>query len=146
MRSIATTFKLRLVLVLCAFSFLLVNCGPQHSLAFKQFGAQPEGTIMAVQGYVAAKPEDVESLKQKWNALAVEMQKMPGYVEGHLSLGVGESKLVLAHTTWRDLQSLRNAFANETIVALEDALPSQQFAHIFSHGSLNTYHKSTQAP
>ncbi len=117
---------------------IFTRCGPQHHYAFQQFNTENKEAIISIQGYVVD-PISVKTLEKNWNLLIVEMSKKPGFVSGYLSEGVGDSKLVLAHSTWKDLQSLRNAFADENILSLEAQLPKIQFEHIFNIGTLANY-------
>ena len=117
---------------------LLVGCGPQHHLAFQQFSSPDEGTILSVQGYVLS-PSEVAEFEKNWNMLAAEMKKKPGFILGALSAGVGESKLILAQSEWKDLDALRNAFSDQEILALEAKLPKKQFEHLFGLGTLGYF-------
>ncbi len=121
--------------ILCLFA---IGCGPQHHYAFQQLSSPDEGTILSVQGYVV-KPSKVADFERNWNILSVEMKKKAGFKLSSLSSGIGESKLILAHSEWKDLASLRNAFSDKKILELEAKLPKKQFEHLFGLGTLG-YH------
>ena len=123
--------------MICLFS---VGCGPQHHHAFQQFSSPDEGTILSVQGYVL-RPSEVANFKKNWNILAGEMEKKPGFKLGALSSGIGDSKLILAQSKWKDLESLRNAFSDKRILELEAKLPKKQFEHLFGLGTLGFFTK-----
>ncbi len=118
----------------------LVGCGPQHHYAFQQLSSPDEGTILSVQGYVV-KPSEVAEFKKRWNFLSGEMKKKAGFRMSSLSSGVGDSKLILAHSEWENLEALRNAFSDEKILELESKLPKKQFEHMFGLGALGYYTK-----
>lgn len=123
--------------ILCLF---LVGCGPQHHLAFQQFSTPHKGSILSVQGYVL-KPSEIPEFEKNWNILAGEMKKKPGFMLAALSAGVGGSKLILAQSEWKDLESLRNAFSDRRILDLEAKLPKKQFEHLFGLGTLGYFTK-----
>ncbi len=138
------TRKLKNRLTKCAFTFLvtlsltIIGCAPQHHYAFKQFNTESKSEIISIQGYVVD-ASSVKDLEKDWNLLVIEMSKKPGFVSGYLSEGVGDSKLVLAHSTWENLESLRNAFSDKKILDLEAKLPKIQFEHLFNVGTLANY-------
>ncbi len=121
-------------------SLTMIGCAPQHHHAFKQFNTENKGKIISIQGYVVD-ASSVKDLENAWNQLIIEMSKKPGFVSGYLSEGVGDSKLVLAHSTWENLESLRNAFSDKKILDLESKLPKIQFEHLFNVGTLANYPK-----
>lgn len=121
-------------------SLVILGCGPQHHYAVEQFNANPEGAILSIQGYVVDSAK-VRDLERDWNQLVREMSNKPGFISSSLSEGVGDSKLVLAHSKWKDLKSLRDVFLDEKIVELEAKLPKIQFEHLFNVGTLGDYHK-----
>lgn len=123
----------------CAVLLVFSGCSPQHNYAFQQFNANTKEAVLSIQGYVINNPEDIKDLKMDWNALVAEMSKKPGFMEAYLSDGIGDSKLVLAHSKWNDIESLRNAFLDQNILYLEAKLPDQQFEHLFNFGNLTTY-------
>lgn len=123
--------------LICLF---LVGCGPQHHHAFQQFSTRHEGSILSVQGYVVNASE-IAAFEKNWNILAGEMDDKPGFVLAALSAGVGDSKLILAHSEWKDMESLRNAFSDERILQLEAMLPKKQFEHLFGLGTLGYFTK-----
>ncbi|HAS40474.1 MAG TPA: hypothetical protein DCS93_08345 [Microscillaceae bacterium] len=134
-------FQLQPFVLLCVLSLTFAGCSPQHNYAFKQFNAPSQEAVLSIQGYVIVNPKKIEDLKVKWNALVTEMSKKPGFIDSNLSKGIGKSKLVLAHSKWKDLATLRNAFADKKIIELEAKLPKKQFVHLFNFGSLNNYKK-----
>lgn len=123
-------------------TLVFVSCAPQHKYAFKQLSTENKGTILSIQGYVIS-ASSTNSLEKDWNILVKEMSKKPGFISSYLSGGVGNSKLVLAHSTWKDLQALRNAFSDKKILELEAKLPKIQFEHLFNLGTLGAHHKNT---
>lgn len=131
---------------LIVINLVMTGCSPQHNYTFQQFNAEQKGVIFSIQGYVISSPEEIKDLKEKWNTLAGEMSKKLGFIDGHLSLGIGGSKLILAHSKWENLESLRNAFSDERILELEERLPKNQFQHLFTHGDLGTYFKEFKTP
>ncbi|MEM7372555.1 MAG: hypothetical protein AAF587_28300 [Bacteroidota bacterium] len=135
--SLFSTWVILFFAIFCLFS---IGCGPQHHYAFQQFGTPHKGSILSVQGYVF-NPSEETDFKNNWNILAAEMKKKPGFVLASLSSGVGESRLILAHSEWKDLESLRNAFSDQQILALEAKLPKKQFEHLFGMGTLGYYTK-----
>ncbi|MCR9253820.1 MAG: antibiotic biosynthesis monooxygenase [bacterium] len=133
--------KKRSIIISLIICCLAMSCGPGHHLAFKQFESPYSGGLLSVQGYVV-KGSDGEQLSKDWNRLLVDMSKQPGFISGFLSSGVGESNLWLAHSEWRSLEDLRNAFANPKILELEAKLPKKQFEHLFELGSEAKYFNS----
>lgn len=126
--------------IIAVIIFLITSsCGPAHHLAYKQFSAPYSGSLLSVQGYVIKGSDKAKNLKKDWNILLESMSKQPGFISGFLSSGVGESPLWLAHSEWRSLEDLRNAFANPKIAELEDKLPNIQFEHLFELGSEARY-------
>ncbi len=121
--------------IFAVLTMTLISCGPQHHYAFEQFSANNEGEILSMQGYILDDSK-VKTLQKDWDLLIQEMSKKPGFVSGYLSEGVGGSKLILAHSRWKDLESLRNAFADKKILELEAKLPKMQFEHLFNVGTL----------
>lgn len=135
----------RIIGLLFVMIFITVTgCAPQHHHAFKQFNTESRDEIISIQGYVADS-SDAKELGEAWNLLIAEMSKKPGFVSGYLSEGVGDSKLVLAHSTWENLESLRNAFSDKKILELESKLPKIQFEHLFNVGTLANYQGKTEA-
>lgn len=130
--------ELRLWCIAIILNLLFIGCGPQHHYSFQQIKIPDQGVILSMQGYVLDSSE-INTLKKDWNALVREMEKRPGFISAYLSTGVGDSKLTLAHSTWKDLESLRQALFEEDIMELEAKLPKQQFQHIFSLGTLGMY-------
>lgn len=126
-----------------AIGLLLLGCSPQHHYAFQQFNTTNKAAILSIQGYVVDSAK-ANSLEKDWNLLVTKMSKKPGFISAFLSKGVGNSKLVLAHSKWQDLQSLRNAFSDEEILKLEAKLPKIQFEHLFDIGTLGSYPEKTQ--
>ncbi len=124
--------------ILVILSLTMIGCAPQHHYAFKQFNTESKGEIISIQGYVLD-ASGVKNLERDWNLLVIEMSKKPGFVSGYLSEGVGDSKLVLAHSTWKNLESLRSAFSDKKILDLEAKLPKIQFEHLFNIGTLANY-------
>ena len=120
--------------------FFISSCSPQHNYAFQQFNVETSDVIVSIQGYVIDESK-VETLKKNWNTLAKEMSKKPGFVSSYLNRGVGDSRLILAHSEWKDLKSLRDAFSDPVILSLEAKLYKKQFEHLFSKGSLGSYQK-----
>lgn len=133
------------LLTFCFFvlNFTLLSCAPQHKYAFEQLSAESKETILSIQGYVIS-GTDTNSLEEDWNILVKEMSKKPGFISSYLSSGVGDSKLVLAHSEWKDLQSLRNAFSDKKILELEAKLPRIQFEHLFNLGTLGKHSKNIE--
>ena len=125
-----------IAVVIC---FLTLSCGPGHHLAYQQFSDPYSGGLLSVQGYVV---KDGNQLSKDWNVLLESMSKKPGFISGFLSSGIGDSPLWLAHSEWRSLEDLRNAFADPEIVKLEDKLPKIQFEHLFELGSKARFVKS----
>jgi len=118
-------------------------CAPGHHLAFEQFNVQHSGTILSVQGYVIQDDDHIKTLKKNWTMLAKKMRQKPGFISCHLSPGIGQSMLWLAHSKWESIASLRNAFADPTVLALEEKLDNK-FEHLFSLGESGVFHSVAQ--
>ncbi|ACF15048.1 hypothetical protein Ctha_2599 [Chloroherpeton thalassium ATCC 35110] len=135
--------KFGYVFLLIFFASFVQACAPGHHLAFEQFQSPHSGTVLSVQGYVIKSNSDTAALQQNWMNLAEKMSRKPGFISCHLSPGIGESTLWLAHSKWENLEALRNAFADPIILKLEEKLPNK-FEHLFSLGEKGAFDRKRQ--
>ena len=123
---------MQLVLTIVIISFITGCTGPGHHAAFDQFKSPTTGRILSIQGYVTNNDEKSNNLNKRWSELATVMRQQPGFISGHLSSGIGESELWLAHSKWESIEALRSAFSNSEVLRLESKMPKTQFEHLFS--------------
>lgn len=123
---------MQLVLTIAVISLITGCTGPGHRAAFDQFKSPTTGRILSIQGYVTNNDEKSNNLNKRWSELAIVMRQQPGFISGHLSPGVGESELWLAHSKWESIEALRSAFSNPEVLSLESKMPKTQFEHLFS--------------
>ena len=123
---------IQLLLTVAIISLITGCTGPGwHRAAFDQFKTPSTGPILSIQGYVTNTDEKSNNLNKHWNDLANVMRQQPGFLSGHLSPGVGESELWLAHSKWESIVALRSAFSNPDVLRLESKMPKAQFEHLF---------------
>ena len=123
---------IQLILTVAIISLITGCTGPGHRAAFDQFKSHNSGRILSIQGYVTNNDEKSNNLNKHWNELTTVMRQQPGFISGHLSPGVGESELWLAHSKWESIEALRSVFSNPEVLRLESKMPKTQFKHLFS--------------